>query len=327
MKRAVVLGGGGHFGAAICAALRAEGWQVCASTLGPGPRGILDDLEVERRVGNDMVPGAMATLVAGADLVIDAAAPYALNLHDAGHSHRDRLDAAQQRMASLLSVCRAQGAPLIYVGSYLTRPNPQAGRLAALFEKAHPYFTMKRQLERQALTAAGQGQHVYIVNPTSFLGPGNLRPIEQCFVAAIMHGKMPASFPDIINVMDVRDAAAALIRLPESGLIGLPVTLSGHDISVHALTDMICDLAQVARPPRWRGLAAGAMVLYSAETLLALVGRDSAYPSLPVLLTLASHACAISPEQRALGLEPRPLSETVADEINWYRQREAARGS
>lgn len=321
MKRAVVLGGGGHFGSAICVALVAQGWQVCASTLRAGSRGVLDGLGAERRVGDDMAPGAMQALVTGADLVIDAAAPYALNLHDAGQSHRDRLDAAQHRMAQLLEVCRAEGAQLIYVGSYLTRPNPQAGRLAVLFEKAHPYFTMKRQLEKQALAAARKGQHVYIVNPTSFLGPGNLRPIEQCFVAAIMFGKMPASFPDVINVMDVRDAAQAIACLPDSGLIGTPVTLSGHDISVHELTDRICALAKVARPPRWRGLAAGAMVLYSAETLLALIGQDSAYPSLPVLLTMASHACPVSASQRALGAQPRPLNDTLRDEISWYRQR------
>lgn len=324
MRRAVVLGGGGHFGAALCAGLLERGWVVSAVTRTGGRRAGLQNLSVERVICNDCETGAMRHLVRGHELIIDAAAPYALDLHDARQSHSQRLTAAKDRMESLIFAARASGSVVVYIGSFLTRylmAENNDRRLRFIFA-SHPYFRMKLELERLAKKAAKRGDPMIIVNPTSLLGPGNLRIVEHCFVASVLYGKMPASFPDIINVMDVRDAAEATLRTLDAGIFGMPVWLSGHNISVHDLTQMIANLGQVEPPPRWRGLAMGAMVLYALENGMSVLGRETRFPSLPVLLTLASRAVAQSTRQRALGVDLRPLEATIRDEIDWYRGRD-----
>lgn len=321
MTRALVLGGGGHLGSSLCQALVDRGWEVVATNRTPGPRANLMDLPVEQWHGDDSRPGQIEQWSHGVRLIVDAAAPYELSLHEAASSHRDRIDQAQARMQRLLQAARRAGAGLIYIGSYLTTPDTNRPVLDRALAACHPYFRIKRALEAQAMAAAQNGQPVVIANPTSFLGPGNLRAFRQCFVAAVLSGAVPASFPDEINVMDVRDTAELCLRSYEQGLFGIPIRLSGHNITVHDLTARISELGQGRLPAQWQGLGAAAAVLYWTENAAALVGRQARHPALPVLLTLASRAVEISSMQRGLGLPPRSLNETLRDEINWYRQR------
>ena len=258
----------------------------------------------------------------GRDLIIDAASPYALDLFDPDRSHAQRLAASLDRMGRLLRAAERTNAVLVHIGSSLTRDARQGAPLRRkIIEHAHPYFRMKAELERMAVTAARRGQPVVVVRPSSLLGPGNLRPIHHCYVSAVLSGGMPASFPDMINVLDVRDAAECTLRMVEAGWYGQPIQIAGHNITVHDLTDMIVELGGVRRPPRWRGLYAGAAVLFAAEAALGATGLRSRYPSLPVLLTLASKSADLAPLQRALGPELRPLQQTVLDEISWHRDR------
>lgn len=269
-----------------------------------------------------MLPGQIEQWVPGHDVVFDAAAPYALDLHDPQKSHAARLEEAQDRMARLLDGTARAGATLVHVGSILTRDETQASKLRRrIVDAAHPYFRMKRQMEGMAIKAARGGQPVVVVNPSSIMGPWNLRPFHHCYVSAVLTGRMPASFAETINVLDVRDAAEGILRVTEAGWLGRPVPIAGHDITVHDLTDMIVDRSGVRRPPRWPALAAGAAVLYAAETAMGAVGVRSPYPSLPVLLTLVSGPVRPGPEQQALGPRLRPLHETIIDEIAWHRGR------
>lgn len=323
MPRALVLGGGGHLGATLCHLLQARGWEVVASTLGDGPRANLGSLPLERVTGDDAVPGRVADWAAGCSLIIDAAAPYGLSLRAPDQSDQQRIEHALIRMQQILTVVRGQGIPLAYVGSYLTAPDESRPVQDRVLSASHPYFRIKRALEAAVMGAAAEGAPVLCVNPTSFLGPGNLRPFSQCFVAAVMTGQMPASFPNVINVMDVRDAAEILIRASEQGFWGTRLMLSGHSVDVHGLTGQIAALSGARCPPRWRALGAGAAVMYAAEQLQAFWGGQSNYPVLPVLLTLASRAVPLSALQRELGGTPRPLEQTLRDEIDWYLARGA----
>ncbi len=319
MRRVLVLGGGGHLGSALSHALTCRGARVTVATLKDGARANLDGLRVDRVQGDDNQAGTIEQWVPGHDLVIDCAAPYALDLHEPGKSHVARLTAAEDRMGRLLTAAQSNNAVLVHIGSILTLTS--GGAVRRMIESSHPYFRMKRRMQDLAIGAARSGQPVVVVNPASLLGPWNLRPFHHCYVSAVLTGGMPASFPETINVMDVRDAAETILRVTDAGWFGRPVPIVGHDVTVHDLTDKISRLGGVRRPPRWRALTAGAAILYAAETAMGVAGLRSPYPTLPVLLTLASGAVKIGQLQRALGPEIRPLEATLVDEISWHRSR------
>lgn len=319
--RALVLGGGGHVGAAFVHHLTRQGAEVRAATRHPGPRPNIAGLAVERVHGDDADPARLEDWCAGRDLIVDAAAPYALSLVEPGRSRARRLAEAEARMQAVLDAAARAGAVLIHVGSFVTRLAGQ-GR-GALISAAHPYFAMKAAMEARAIAAARRGQPVVIVNPTTLFGPGNMRPTAQNFTAAVLEGRLAASFPDTVNVLDVRDAAALALAAAEAGHFGQPLPLAGTNVTIHRLAAMIADIGAVPRPPRARGMMAGAAALYWTESALALAGVEARYPSLPVLLALACGAQRQTPAQQALGVELRPLARTLADEISWTRRAPA----
>lgn len=323
-QRALVLGATGHIGNAVTRELLQHGYRVTAATRQTRPEA-LAALDVEVVHGDADHPGQLASWVPGHELVVDAAAPYPLNLFAASApSGRAPLDHAQRRMAALLDSVAREGATLGHVSSYTTLPRPRSeGALAAIEARArrriHPYFAVKAAMEAMVHEAARGGLRAVVVNPTACLGPWDRRPRELCVVPLLVTGQVPALVSRAMNVIDVRDVAAALLAALEQGRFGTSIALAGHDCRTDVLAARVCALAG-ASAPRLRVPArlAVAGVLW-AEAGWALLGRSSPLPAIGPLLVLDGYAMAPSAEQVALGVRPRPLDETLRDAIAWYR--------
>lgn len=324
-QRALVLGATGHIGNAITRELLEHGYRVTAATRQARPEA-LALLDVEIACGDIDHPGQLASWVAGHELVIDAAAPYPLNLFSAtAASERAPLDHARRRMAALLDSVAREGAALGHVSSYTTLPRPNTeGAFAAIEVRArravHPYFAVKAAMEAMALEAARGGLRAVVVNPTACLGPWDRRPRELCVVPMLVAGQVPALMTRSFNVIDVRDVALSLRTALERGLFGRPIALAGHDCRTDALARRVCALAGAAAPRlRVPARLAAAGALW-AEAAWAVLGRPSPLPAIGPLLVLDGYPMATSAEQRALGVPPRPLDDTLRDAIAWYRQ-------
>jgi dihydroflavonol-4-reductase len=317
-RRALVLGATGHLGNAIARELLQHGWRVTAATRQTHPSA-LTGLNVETVRGDVEHPGQIAAWAPSHELVVDAAAPYPLNLFGLGG-----LDRARRRTAALLDAVAREGATLGYVSSYTTLPRPDGeGALTALEaqvrRRMHGYFAVKSVMEGMVLDAARRGLSVVIVNPSACLGPWDRRPRELCVVPMLVTGQVPALMNRMINVIDVRDVAAALRTALAQHLYGVPIALSGHNCRTDALAKRVCALAH-ATAPRLRVPARVAVAgLMWAEAAYALVGRRSPLPSIGPLLVLDGYVMTPSVEQRALGIVPRPLDDTLRDAIDWYR--------
>ena len=323
-RRALVLGATGHLGNAITRELLQHGWRVTAATRQTQPPG-LAALDVEIVNGDVDHPGRLAAWVPGHEWVIDAAAPYPLSLFGiSAPGESATLDRARRRMDTLLNCVGQEGAALGHVSSYTTLPRPESEGTLVAFEarvrrRAHPYFAVKATMEAMVLDAARGGLRAAVVNPTACLGPWDRRPRTQCVVPLLVTGQLPVMMDRTINVIDVRDVAIALRAALEKRRFGLPLPLAGHDCRTDVLATLVCTLAgasapRLRLPTRW--LVAGALC---AEAGWALLGRPSPLPAIAPLLVLDAYPMPPGAEQRALGVIPRPLEETLRDAIGWYR--------
>jgi dihydroflavonol-4-reductase len=323
--KALVIGAGGHIGNAIVRALLDRGDEVTACGRRNTPPANLGGLPVRYAPGDAETPGQLDKWIDGHQLVVEAAAPYPLGVFTVGiGSGSDPIFGAERRTRALRAAVSRHNARLIFVSSCVTlaRPRTAAQQMHdRRIRLAHPYFEVKQLTESQIVEAAQRGLPAVIVNPTYCLGPWDLRDRWLCTIPPVLCGEIPISINQMLNVVDVRDLAAASLAALDKERYGKPMLLGAHDILTNDLYSLICELGGVSPqsrysvPPSWAILGS-----YFMELTFRLMGRKPLLPSGGMMMATTFDYLDRTDTFRELGITPRPLSETIADAIAWYRQ-------
>lgn len=315
--RALVLGATGHIGQAVLRELLAQGYQVTAATRQKDPPS-LRGLGVTIQPGESAKSGQIEAWVRGHDLVVDCAAPYPLTMFPMA----EPVAAACRRTKAILQAIHRHEARLAYVSSFTTLPRRERGLVAleAQWRRSiHPYFEVKRRIEDMLLGAAN-GLDITVINPTVCMGPWDGKPRQYCFLPQLVEGKVLATTNHTINVIDVRDVAKLLWRALVGQHRGVPIPVSGHNLTVRELAKRACGLAGVRTPPLVAPARVGAWTMVWAETVAAMASQPPLLPSLSALLVCDSQPREPSKLQQQLGVPIRPLEATLKDALAWYRQ-------
>ena len=321
--KAVVIGATGHIGNAVVRAFLDRGIEVTATSRKSTPAFNLAGLPVHFACGDTAVSGQFDTWISGQDIVVDAAAPWPLSLwRRPQNQNSDLVSNAIRRTRDLLSAVYKYNARLVSIGSFATSKSQSRGFGALQYEMmraAHPYFAVKEAIEAETIAAARNGLKAVMLNPTMCIGPWDIREREFCIVPRLLAGEVPAMTNQILNLIDVRDVADAVVSALMAEKFGEPIPLSGQNISVDMLCSWICEIGRVP-PPRTRIPSSLAVAgSYAAELALAIIGQDTPLPSIFLMLADAIDCPAADRRQLDLGIAPRPLYETLLDAIDWYR--------
>lgn len=182
------------------------------------------------------------------------------------------------------------------------------------------YAEHKRAGERLALAAAERGLRVTIASPGTVLGPWDHGRHAEQLLRPLIRGRVRLAPPGGVNVVDVRDVAEGLVRLARRGVRGRRYLLTGHNLRYAELSDMGAS-AMGSRAPRLRlpgvGLRALAGLLERPGLRL---GRRP--PLTPDEVAVGSRYLYFSNARAVaeLGFRVRPVRETLADAIGWYRE-------
>jgi dihydroflavonol-4-reductase len=326
-RRALVLGASGHLGSAVVRELLARGYLVTAARRGRTPAQSLAGLPVVDALGDADHAATVDSWVGGHELVVDAAAPYPLTLADRGGAA-----AAARRAAILVGAITRHRARLVHIGSLVTRlgtddsgrPREPGQRLDS---QLHPYFAAKRAGEAVLGEAARAGAPITIVHPAVCLGPWDSRPSAMCLVPSVIAGRVPAAPSHMINVVDVRDVARAVVAAGAGDPRGEPLRVTGHNVGIPELCALIGELAGIRVMTRAFPAAAARAAAWATAWATDLAAPARAMPPLLLvtLLALRQTSLPVGAAQRALGAAPRPLSATLRDAIAWHRATDPAR--
>ena len=162
-----------------------------------------------------------------------------------GHARRDRGGRRAPRRAHVLvRDVRARRRPA----------RDRGGRARARGNCAIPYKRTKIAGERIALEAAARGADVVVVNPTTPVGPGDLRPTPTGkMVADVAGGRARAYLAgSALNIVAVEDVARGHLLAHERGVAGRRYLLGGENLEMR---EVFATIARAAgrRPPRARG--------------------------------------------------------------------------
>jgi dihydroflavonol-4-reductase len=322
-KSALVIGASGHVGNAITRALLAAGWSITACGRRNSPPLNLRDLPVKYICGDADMPGQLDRWLPGHHLVVDAAAPYPMEVLFPGLEPRqDPFSTAEVRTSRMINAALRHDVVLLYVGSFVSRVTPRtdAQRFRAhLIRFTLPYFEVKELIESRLLEASRRGLRAVLINPTYCLGPWDLHDRRVCTIPLLLSGEIPGWITQMLNLIDVRDLAAATLRAVEAKRYGEPLLMTGHSISTRDFYSLTCNLGNVS-PPRIASSATLAMAgSYLMELAYSMLGQQTPIISAGMMMATAIDYLQPGSALKDLGVSARPLNETIRDAIRWYR--------
>jgi dihydroflavonol-4-reductase len=324
--KALVTGATGFVGAAVARALERAGWQVRVLVRSGSDRSNLRPIAVEVAEGDLADSGSLERALEGCTGLFHVAADYRLGARDPAQLYRTNVEGTR----NILHAARTAGvARIVYTSSVATigiPPDGAPGEERTPVDLSHMIGHYKRSkylAEEVARDAARTlGMSVVIVNPSTPIGPGDIRPTPTGqLVLDAASGRMPAYVDTGLNIVHVDDVAAGHLLAYERGKVGERYILGGEDMTLQTI------LAQIARlvgrtPPRVRlPYAAVLPVAYLAEAFAKLSGRSGRVTLEGVRMSRKRMFFSSGKAVSELGYRWRPPTDAFEDALRWFRER------
>lgn len=191
-----------------------------------------------------------------------------------------------------------------------------------LSDAVGPYCRSKLLAERAAFRKAAEGKPVVVANPTMPVGPGDfgLSPPTR-LIWDFCLGRLPARMDCTLNLIDVRDVAAGLIRVLEIGRPGRRYLLGAQNLTLLELFDLLSKITGVPVPKLRVPYAIGLVVAGLSEFWADRVSGTMPKATLTGV-RLARRLMHFDPSRSLaeLDLHPRPIERSLADAVTWLIQ-------
>jgi dihydroflavonol-4-reductase len=234
-----------------------------------------------------------------------------------------------QGAVNVLEAAKAAGVPRILhtsTESILTRAG-QTGLIAedqrvGLRDVIGPYCRSKFLAEQHAFRMARRGAPVVIVNPTLPVGPGDWgRSPPTQMLLDFCRGRRREYVDAQLNLIDVRDVAEGMVQALERGRPGRRYLLGHENLCVRAVFALLARLTGLPEPDRKVPYALALAVAYGSEFVAdVLTHRCPAATVTGVRFTRRTMHFDARPSLEELGLRPRPVAESLADAVAWFRE-------
>jgi dihydroflavonol-4-reductase len=265
---------------------------------------------------------SLGRAVAGCRYLFHVAADYRLWVPDPAAMFRANVDGTRELMLAALG---AGVERIVYTSSVATLGLIKDGIAdeAAPSGEADMIGPYKRSkfLAEQVVSelVAGRGLPAVIVNPSTPVGPGDLKPTPTGrIVVEAAKGKMPGYVDTGLNIVHVDDVAAGQLLAAERGRVGERYILGGDNLS---LVDILGEVARAVgrRPPALKiPYAVVLPIAAGAEMMARITGREPFTTLDGVRMSRKKMYFSSAKAMRELGYAPRPAKDAIADAIVWF---------
>ena len=323
--RALVTGATGFVGAAVARALIREGWQVRALARKGSDRRNVQYLPLEVVEGDLADRASLALALAECQALFHVAADYRLGAFDPRQLYQTNVEGTR----NILEASRQAGIRrVVYTSSVATVGIPRNGSPGnedtpvGVADMVGHYKRSKFLAEQVAREAAVAGMSVVIVNPSTPIGPGDVKPTPTGqLVLDAAAGRMPAYVDTGLNIVHVDDVAAGHLLAFHRGRPGERYILGGQDLTLRQILTEIAGL--VGRKPPGIRLSASVVlpIAYIAEAFARVTRRPGRITVEAVRMSRKRMFFSSDKAKRELGYEWRPPTEALRDAIAWLREQ------
>jgi len=279
-------------------------------------------LEVEPAVGDLRDAGSLDRAVAGCERVFHVAADYRLWARDPQELYGSNVEGTR----NLLEAARKHGVErFVYTSTVGCIGVPRGGLgdetvPVTLEEMSGAYKRSKFLAERLALEFAESGLPVVVVNPTAPVGDHDVKPTPTGkIVLDFLKGAMPAFIDTGLNLVDVRDTAAAHLLAAERGRPGERYIVGGENLTLKEILQKLARLTGKEAPR----LKLPYAVAYAAGVVTTGWARVTGHPPRAPLdaVRMAKKKMFVSTEKarRELGFAPGPVDAALGRAVEWFQ--------
>jgi dihydroflavonol-4-reductase len=284
----------------------------------------LENIETEAVKGDIRDADSVRRAVSGCNVIFHCAADYRLYARDPRELYESNVEgtrnilraAAESEVDRVVYTSSVGALGLNLDGSPANEETP-----VELADMVGHYKKSKYLAERVAEHWAAKGLDVVIVNPSTPVGEGDLKPTATGkMILEFLNRRVPAYVDTGLNLIDVRDVATGHLLAAEKGQAGQKYILGHQDMTLLEIYQKLSEVSDLPAPrfkvPHWLPLSYAAV-----ETSLArLMGREPRVPLEAVRLSRYKMYFDPSKAVRELGLPQTPIEEPLRRAVEWYRQ-------
>ncbi len=298
---------------------RAKAEAVFGNPLPPGLQVVVGDLDDVQ---------AFATELATCDAVFHTAAYFREYYQPGNHwetlkrlnvtATRQLLEAAESQGVKRFVHTSSSGTIDPEIQDESSPPNPYASR--------NLYFKSKvlaeAEIEQFLNQSPAPALQVMLILPGWMMGPYDSAPTASGqLILDVIHGQIPGYFDGGTSTVDARDVAQSMIRAVSKGKSGERYIVGGEYLSLQALNQNLAEVADIKTSTRKIPNAVIMGVATLSEFWARISGKPTVMTREGISTMLEKHHLNSSKARQELGVDFRPIQDTLRDELRWYAER------
>jgi len=320
----LVTGATGFVGSAVVRCLLNAGHQVRIMVRPQSVHTNIQDLNVEIVKADLTQTDTLLNAVKGCDTLFHVAADYRLWVRNSNVLYHVNVDGTRSLMQAAID---AGVSKIVYTSSVATLGLNSDGTAAdentpVSLTNMIGHYKRSKYLAEQAVQQmiAGQKLPAIIVNPSTPIGPRDIRPTPTGrMVLDAACGRMPAYVDTGLNIVHVDDVAKGHLLALQHGQIGERYILGGYDMTLQQIFDIIADITGRTAPKIKLPHNLVLPIAYLSEAWAWLTrGPEPRATVDGVRMSKKLMYFNSDKARRVLGYIPRPADEALFDAINWF---------
>ncbi len=286
----------------------------------------LEGLSAQTVTGDLLQPESLRSAIRDCAAVLHVAADYRLWVRDPEAMYRSNVEGTR----ALLRIAREEGVQrFVYTSSVATMGFRSDGTIVdettpvMLTDMVGHYKRSKFLAEQVAIEAARDGQSVLILNPTTPIGAGDLKPTPTGrIIVDFLNRKFPAYMDTGLNLVDVTEVARIHAEAVKPGLgrAGERYILGGENLTLKQILDKMSAITGLPSPTiKVAHLVAMVFALFDENITGRLLGKEPRATVEAVRMGRKKMFASSAKAERELGFRIVPVYQALRCAIDWFR--------
>lgn len=321
--RVFITGATGFVGSHVARTYAAQGAKLRLLTRQTSRLDVLEGIDAEIVVGDLRNAEQLRSAIAGCDALVHVAADYRLWVRDPNEMYAANVTGTRE----LLRIAREVGVGrVVYTSSVATMGFKTDGTIVdeetpvSIAEMIGHYKRSKFLAEQEAINAAEAGQHVIILNPTTPIGAGDIKPTPTGrIIVDFLNRKFPAYVDTGLNLVDVLEVARAHLSALDRGTPGRRYILGGENLTLKQILDRMSAITGLPSPTmKVPHAVAMAFAFFDENFTGRLLGKEPRATVEAVRMGRKMMFASSARAERELGFQVLPIYTALRSAIDWF---------